>query len=200
MISRHIACRATLLAAFLALTAMPAAAQRALNPKPLVATKPEQQPAALPGAAGGAVKSDRGAAKANLPPNEALFDAINRGDLADAREATNRGASLDARNTLGLSPVELSVDLGRNPITFFLLSVRAGTEGTGAITPPEAPTKKVAAAQPAPRPAPRPVAPVTAAPTPPAPVARAPVARAPISHDPGTPAPQSGFLGFGPSR
>ena len=117
MISRHIACRATLLAAFLALTAMPAAAQRALNPKPLVATKPEQQPAALPGAAGGAVKSDRGAAKANLPPNEALFDAINRGDLADARERAYEALDhLTLEGSHYRSDIALAAELGETKV------------------------------------------------------------------------------------
>ncbi len=60
----------------------------------------------------------------NLSPTDALFDAINRGDLAAAREAVNRGADLDARNLLGLTPLDLSVDLGRNDISFALLSMR----------------------------------------------------------------------------
>jgi hypothetical protein len=192
MTLRSIACRAALLAGFVALTTMPAAAQRALNPKPLTAAKPEQQPAALPGADGGAVKADRNAAKVNLPPNEALFDGVNRGDLPAVREAMNRGASLEARNVLGLTAIELSVDLGRNPITFFLLSVRAGTEGTGPAPAlaSEGAAKKVAAAQ-VPQVAPRPVVPA------PVPVQ---VARPVVSHDPGTPVPQAGFLGFGASR
>jgi hypothetical protein len=59
-----------------------------------------------------------------MSPTEALFDAINRGDKAGAQEAVNRGASLDAVNVLGLTPLDLSVDLGRNDITFLLLSLR----------------------------------------------------------------------------
>ena len=196
MISRLSICRAVLLAVAVALTAMPAAAQQALKAKPLVAAKPEQQPAALPGTVGAAVKPDRGAVQTNLAPNEALFDAVNRGDLPAVKEAMNRGASLDSRNSLGLTPIELSVDLGRNPVTFFLLSVRSGTEGGGSAPAEAAPAKRVATAQgapvAAPRPAPRPVAPAQAQ------VAQT---RAPaLSQDPGTPAPQSGFLGFGSSR
>ncbi len=196
MISRLATCSAVLLVALAALTAMPAAAQRgALSPKPLTAPKPEQQPAALPGAESGAINADRGAAKTNLPPNEALFDAVNRGDLPAVREAMNRGASVSARNLLGLTAIELSVDLGRNPITFFLLSVRAGGEATGPVTPPAADVtaRKVTTAQ-APQAAPRPTAPTTAA------AAPIQAARSMANHDPGTPAPQAGFLGFGASH
>ena len=47
-----------------------------------------------------------------MEPNDALFDAINRGDIAAARDAISRGADLGARNILGMTPMELSVDLG----------------------------------------------------------------------------------------
>jgi hypothetical protein len=63
-------------------------------------------------------------APTDMSPTEALFDAINRGDMASARDAMNRGAELDGRNLLGLTPLELSVDLGRNSISFMLLSMR----------------------------------------------------------------------------
>ena len=59
-----------------------------------------------------------------MSPTDALFDAINRGDIANARDAVNRGANIDAHNVLGLTPLELSVDLGRNDISFLLLSMR----------------------------------------------------------------------------
>lgn len=59
-----------------------------------------------------------------MSPTDALFDAINRGDLASGRDAVNRGADLRGRNILGLTPLELSVDLGRNDISFMLLSMR----------------------------------------------------------------------------
>jgi hypothetical protein len=61
---------------------------------------------------------------ADLPPTEALFDAINRGDILSARDAINRGAELGGKNVLGLTPLDLSIDLGRNDITFLLLSLR----------------------------------------------------------------------------
>ena len=118
-----------------------------------------------------------------------MFDAVNRGDIASAREALNRGADVEARNMLGLTSIELSVDLGRNDITFLLLSMRtsrasgAPAPGGGAKAPA---VPKGAVARPAPMPAPS--APVrTAAP--------APVRQA-YGNDPGVPNPQAGFLGF----
>ena len=61
---------------------------------------------------------------ANLSPTPALFDAITRGDLAAARDAVNRGADLNGRNALGLTPTDWAVDQGRNDILFYLLSAR----------------------------------------------------------------------------
>ncbi|MFC7472952.1 hypothetical protein ACFQS7_01200 [Dankookia sp. GCM10030260] len=72
-----------------------------------------------------------------LSPNAALFDAINRGDLPAARDAVARGADLESRNVLGLTPTDAAVDQGRNEIMFYLLSVRGGTRVAG--PPPEAP-------------------------------------------------------------
>ena len=84
-------------------------------------------PPAVPGATarpGTVTPAER--ATADLPPTEALFDAINRGDIMTARDAVARGADIDASNLLGLTPLELSVDLSRNDITFLLLSLRGG--------------------------------------------------------------------------
>lgn len=64
---------------------------------------------------------------ADMPPTEALFDSINRGDLPGTRDAISRGADLQGNNVLGLTPLELSVDLGRNEISFLLLSLRGGS-------------------------------------------------------------------------
>jgi ankyrin repeat protein len=77
---------------------------------------------------------------ANLPPSAALFDAINRGDLGAAREAMARGADLNARNQLGLTPVDAAVDQGRNEIVFYLLSARGpsgkrAAEGASRLPP-----------------------------------------------------------------
>jgi hypothetical protein len=97
-------------------------------------------PPAVPGAVarpGTVAPADRTAA--DLPPTEALFDAINRGDIATARDAVSRGADIDATNLLGLTPLELSIDLSRNDITFLLLSLRGGgSPSKNAAAPQEA--------------------------------------------------------------
>lgn len=92
-------------------------------------------PPAIPGA-----QSSREAAPPDRPPQdmeptEALFDAINRGDMGSARDALNRGADISGKSVLGMTPTELSVDLGRNDITFLLLSMR-GSSGDAALPPP----------------------------------------------------------------
>lgn len=95
----------------------------------------EAPPPALPGAepaTEGMIPADKSAA--DLPPTEALFDAIHRGDVASARDALNRGADLDGHNVLGQSPLDLSIDLNRNDITFLLLSMRG--PGGGDRGPP----------------------------------------------------------------
>jgi hypothetical protein len=148
-------------------------------------------PPALPGTLNGFQPAP--ATATDLSPNDALFDAVNRGDIAAARDAINRGADITATNILGMTPLDVSVDLSRNNITFLLLSLR------GSVTPSHRPTvaaaaagTKTASASPAPppkklppRPAPN-VQPVAA---------RQFAAGAPS--DPGTPVPQAGFLGFG---
>jgi hypothetical protein len=94
--------------------------------------KPVAPPAdAVPGAKARepAVPATKGAA--DLQPNDALFDAINRGDIAAARDAINRGADMNSVNVLGMTPMELSVDLGRNDISFMLLSMRGEDSGRG---------------------------------------------------------------------
>ncbi len=150
----------------------------------------EAPPPALPGARTPDTEPapmDRPAG--DMRPNEALFDAVNRGDILAARDAIGRGADLNATNELGLTPVELSVDLGRNDITFLLLSMRGAS---GGAAPPVAETGKPAAPV---RTAARPVARTTSV------VARpvAPPAPRQYADSPGTPVPQAGFLGFGGS-
>ncbi len=106
-------------------------------PKSQPQAAPTPPPVAVPGAVprpDSVAPADRGAA--DLPPTEALFDAINRGDIVSARDAISRGADLDGTNLLGLTPLELSVDLGRNDLSFLLLSLR-GTGG-GLRGPPPA--------------------------------------------------------------
>jgi hypothetical protein len=163
-------------------------------------------PPALPGAArrpGGAAPATQ--IPSDMSPNAALFDAINRGDLDAARDAMSRGADLDARNALGMTPMELSVDLGRNDISFVLLSYRGSessgsppAQATAAATPAIAPRAGHAGAKSSRvathliRTASRGRVPVTRA-DPPA------ASQAPrlFANDGGAPVPSSGFLGFG---
>ncbi|MBR2125059.1 MAG: ankyrin repeat domain-containing protein [Acetobacter sp.] len=60
----------------------------------------------------------------DIEPTTALFNAINRGDAIAAREAINRGADMNGHNILGQTPLDMSIDLNRNSITFLLLSLR----------------------------------------------------------------------------
>ena len=108
----------------------PATAQFAAPPGQPGARPP--RPPALPGlAARRAPEPIPADESTNLSPTPALFDAITRGDLAAARDAVNRGADLNGRNALGLTPVDWAVDQGRNDILFYLLSARgmAGSSG-----------------------------------------------------------------------
>ena len=164
------------------------------NPaKPAVAP-----PAAIPGARarpGSVAPASRTAA--DLPPTEALFDAINRGDIATARDAVNRGADLDGTNVLGLTPLELSVDLSRNDITFMLLSMRGGDDGSRSAGPP---SQTAANHAPPPAAAPRRRTPhievqkVASQDAPPP----AHQTAALYAGNGGSPVPSAGFLGFDP--
>ncbi len=98
----------------------------------------EQQaapPPALPGAAGADQISPNNIAIDNQDPTKVLFSAINHGDYAEARAAVSRGANLRAKNTLDETPIQLSVELGRNDITFMLLSVLHENQGVSAGNP-----------------------------------------------------------------
>jgi len=81
-------------------------------------------PPVLPGTKAPGEVAPATAPVATLTPTEALFDAVNRGDIGVARDAVNRGARIDTVNELGLTALDLSIDLGRNDIAFFLLSMR----------------------------------------------------------------------------
>lgn len=141
------------------------------------------EPAALPGARANGGPAPLTKQPSEMSPNEALFDAVNRGDIAAARDATARGADPNTRNILGLTALELAVDLGQNDIAFMLLSQRD--------------------AEPAPRPNGRPAIRTATAPPPAARHPAAPartVTAAPqrqIPSDGGAPVPNAGFLGFG---
>lgn len=133
----------------------------------------------------------------DMPPTEALFDAINRGDVTAARDAVSRGADLNGQNVLGLTPLELSVDLGRNDLSFLLLSLRGPSSSAvplEAAAPPRAPTasERRAAAQEERTARARQRTPAAPASSPQAPRL--------FAGDGGTPIPQSGFLGFDSAR
>ncbi|HWL82786.1 MAG TPA: hypothetical protein VNR89_17695 [Roseomonas sp.] len=191
-----------------ALPALPAAAQMLNGPMtPDTPAAPAvKEPPALPGLAGRAPAAPIPAEPGkNLGPNEALFDAINRGDMAAARDAMARGADLNARNVLGLTPLESSVDQGRRDITFFLLSSRPTVVTSVEPSAPAPRPAPPAAARNVPLTAPPPTALRSAAP---APGGREPAARpAPRTTyatsgtaDGGAPRPDKGFLGFDASR
>lgn len=139
-----------------------------------------------------------------LDPTQELFDAINRDDVAAARDAVSRGADVNGQNELGLTPVQVSVDLGRNDITFLLLSNGAGQasggpsgaqlakgkqsgKGTNAANllegPPPSARSKVAHVR------------VTQT----VPVAQRQLPQL-YANDGGAPVPSAGFLGFGQAR
>lgn len=94
-------------------------------------------PPALPGAAGADQISASSVAIDNENPTKVLFSAINHGNYAEARAAVSRGADLRAKNALDETPIQLSVELGRNDITFMLLSVLHENRGvsTGVTLP-----------------------------------------------------------------
>ena len=168
------------------------------NPAPPAAKK-SAPPPALPGAES---RTGSPAPPSDVPmdmsPNEALFDAINRGDVAAARDALSRGAQLDAHNLLGMTPMELAVDLGRNDIAFLLLSMRGS--GTGSAPPPAASAERSAAKAPASPPPPRGRRVVVAKESTPVVAPASPVRPRLFAHDGGTPIPSIGFLGFDPPR
>ncbi len=191
--------RLFLLGTVCGMLAWPLGARAQIDPtRPTVGVaKPTQQqalPPALPGSrASQAPAAEESRAATDLPPTEALFDAINRGDEGTARDALNRGADLNGRNVLGQTPLDLSIDLGRNKITFLLLSMRAGDASGPAAqaAPPRLTRAQIVAARRAAARQARPVRVVR--------VARTPAPGAPrlFAGDGGAPAPQSGFLGFG---
>jgi hypothetical protein len=180
-------------------------AGKASRASPTPEKPPEPLPDAIPGS-----KSREPAAPATRPavdmePTDALFDAINRGDVAAARDALNRGADLNGVNILGMTPMELSVDLGRNDISFLLLSMRGedsgrGSRAVGRDTAPSTPASRTTqAGKPA---VPRKSASDKVAPGKAKQAANTAVAAKAVAtpklfaNDGGTPLPSAGFLGF----
>jgi len=158
------------------------------------------RPTGIPGAEtdrDNVAPADRPASE--MRPTEALFDAINRGDITAARDAINRGAELNGRNMLGFTPIEVAVDLSRKDIAFLLLSLR------GMDSRPQGPSRPQTTAQSAAeqaraakleaqrQEAARRAAARVAPPQGPA----APQSPRLFAGDGGQPVPDSGFLGFG---
>ena len=158
----------------------------------------EQAPPGLPGARPNQAAAPPSQIPLDVPPTEALFDAINRGDIASARDALNRGADIYGHNVLGMTPLDLSIDLSRNDITFLLMSMRSQVAGSepARTGPPVPPGGKSRTSQKALQ---AKAAPETGRSVP----RRPPVDTASSAPDvhyasiPATPAPQAGFLGFG---
>ncbi|UMM63601.1 ankyrin repeat domain-containing protein [Aristophania vespae] len=96
-----------------------AAQQRAEEQKKAKRSAP---PSAIPGADDNG--EDTSHSRLDLNPTAALFDAVNRGSLVAAKEALSRGADVNAKNVLDQTPLDLSIDLGRNDIMFLLLSMK----------------------------------------------------------------------------
>ncbi|HEY0181599.1 MAG TPA: hypothetical protein VGC09_02225 [Rhodopila sp.] len=166
---------------------------------------PEKAPDAVPGARARDPVAPATRPVGDMQPTDALFDAINRGDIAAARDALNRGADLNGVSILGMTPLELSVDLGRNDISFLLLSMRGEDSGRGSRAvgrdTPSAPPPGMSA-----RAGGKPAGPVKSAGRAPAtkaaqaastpPARKAPAAPKLFANDGGTPLPSAGFLGF----
>jgi hypothetical protein len=200
-----------LAAAVLAAGAPAAHAQLLAGPgaslKPQSAKPRAAPPAALPGAAVDkdmVTPSDRPIG--DMQPTEALFDAIDRGDIASARDAISRGADVDGRNALGMTPLDLSIDLGRKDISFLLLSLRGTGSGNAAVRPPSsaqadaADKRKASAAEKRAAAEARRQAKLTSAVAARDPSPGVPRAPKQFAGDGGAPVPSAGFLGFDEGR
>jgi hypothetical protein len=97
---------------------------------------------------------------------------------------------MHARSMLGTTPLELSIDLGRNDIAFLLLSLRGSDDRPA----PRAGAVKASVGTPNRG---QPARPNTAQNVRVAPVPAAPQGPRLFAGDGGTPAPDAGFLGFG---
>lgn len=152
------------------------------SPQPR-APAPDIAPPALPGAN----TTETLATGPNLrkpltgDPTLALFTAVNSGDYNAAQDAISRGADTNAQNSLGETPLELSIALNRNNITFMLLSAR-NEGGGGASVPAPLPVRQ------------QPLGHQKLHATP-ARIVTAPRPALP-GNTPGTPDPSAGFLGF----
>jgi len=157
------------------------------------APAPDFAPPAIPGAGGapGIATAPKVAKADQGDPTTELFTAINANDYAGAQDAISRGANLTAQNPLGETPLDLSIALNQNSITFLLLGAR-NEDGTPAPVAAETvpasahrhiytyshATPAAMDAPPPPRPGPSPA----------------------MGNDAGTPNASAGFLGFGPKN
>jgi hypothetical protein len=146
--------------------------------------KAKAPPPAIPGAEAGGVVAPADKLATDMAPNDALFDAINRGDAAAARDALSRGAQIDAKNILGQTPIDASIDSNRTDITFLLLSMRGAAP---TATRPGKTEGSLAAYHPAPKHAGKPARTIAAT---------ASSSRTASAQNPGTPNPAVGFTGF----
>ncbi len=150
---------------------------------------PVPLPPAVPGAGDQNLAAVPGVAKQQTgDPTTQLFNAINSNDYNSAQDAISRGADLNGQNALGETPIDLSVSLNRNSITFMLLAARnasgddpdATGPGPGSATPVAKYSSKSAPAQ------------SSAA----VPIKLIENPNAAPGNNPGTPNPSAGFLGF----
>lgn len=165
-------------------------------PQPKVHT-PDIAPTGLPGV-GSVTPLATGpqlAKPASGDPTQELFTAITKNDYGSAQDAVSRGADLTAKDEFGETPLDLSIALNRNNITFLLLGTRnelalqGGSMGAPwALNTAPSGQGKPGKAKHITNPAMVPAK---------APAATAPHAAIPAG-DTGTPNPQAGFLGFGP--
>ncbi|HTQ71914.1 MAG TPA: ankyrin repeat domain-containing protein [Acidocella sp.] len=173
-------------------------------PQPKART-PDIAPTGLPGIGGMAPPATGPQLQkpAGGDPTQELFTAINKNDYASAQDAISRGADLTAKNQFGESPLDLSIALNRNNITFMLLGTRneLAAQGTGGAVgapwtlnnTPSAKTGKTKSGntKSGKHETARAMMPASA-PAKPAPYKALPAGGT------GTPDPQAGFLGFGP--
>lgn len=155
---------------------------------------PNIAPAGLPGV--GAVAPLATGPKMQAPssgdPTQELFQAISNNNYASAEDAVSRGADLRALDQFGETPLDLSIALNRNDITFMLLGTRnelvAQGEDSNSIMGKPWTLSHDAKQGRAGRKAKSFVS-----------VREAQKVEVPAG-DTGTPAPQAGFLGFGPKN
>ena len=158
---------------------------------------PDIAPAGLPGV--GSIAPPASGPQLQKPasgdPSQELFTAINNNDYASAQDAISRGADLNAKDQFGETPLDLSIALNRNNITFLLLGTRneLATQGLGGTmgAPWTLNNTPISGTKPAGYRSVRAVVPAEAQ-------TRSTPHSAIQASSTGTPDPQAGFLGFGP--